>query len=53
VNKLEQEAKDFLAKKKNNTNDKILADIKSTIALLESCQIKLNDIVRVLLKINR
>tara|TARA_R100000773_G_C4157143_1_gene76618 strand:- start:14 stop:187 length:174 start_codon:yes stop_codon:yes gene_type:complete len=46
VNKLEQEAKNFLANKNKINNEKLMADVKSVIASLESVQLKLKEIQR-------
>tara|TARA_A100001515_G_C4401935_1_gene154114 strand:- start:325 stop:480 length:156 start_codon:yes stop_codon:yes gene_type:complete len=51
VNKLEQEAKEFLKNKKDVDKDKILADIKATTALLESCRIKLQEVYNLLIRL--
>ena len=48
MNKLEQEAKRFLAKRKSTKDEKILADVKAINALLESCQLKLSEVIKLL-----
>ena len=48
MNKLEQEAKEFLAKKDKISKEKLLADVKATIALLEAVQVKLKETLNLL-----
>ncbi len=60
MNKLEQEAKEFMKKQLATTvrdgissgiaKEKLLADIKTILAYIESTQIKLKEIVNVLSK---
>ena len=50
MNRLEQEAKEFLAKKDKISKEKVITDIKTVITYLESIQIKLKDIMNNLSK---